>query len=228
MCTSIVYNGNETLIGWNLDILDMKYRVSHENHHVFIEIYDEQNGWLPLFGVNQRGDFVGMPTCWPYDARSNPKEAGQENVLMMDIDLLLENKTFEETKQLAQSGCVCSMPSITYMAQISNREGDVIQVVPGQGTKYLERPKYSVMTNFSPYKGDTEKHPWMGKDRYYIACQMLAKQGDNLDVTKMFGILSAVSQIVCPTVVSMVYEPKNNKVYWCENRKYEEIQTAIL
>lgn len=28
MCTSIVHNENKTVIGWNLDILNMEYRVS--------------------------------------------------------------------------------------------------------------------------------------------------------------------------------------------------------
>lgn len=27
MCTSIVSNRNKTIVGWNLDILDMEYRV---------------------------------------------------------------------------------------------------------------------------------------------------------------------------------------------------------
>ena len=28
MCTSIVVNKNKTIVGWNLDLLDMEYRVS--------------------------------------------------------------------------------------------------------------------------------------------------------------------------------------------------------
>ena len=27
MCTSIVVNKNKTIVGWNLDLLDMEYRV---------------------------------------------------------------------------------------------------------------------------------------------------------------------------------------------------------
>lgn len=74
MCTSIISNRKKTIIGWNLDILDMEYRVSEAAEGVYIEINDATEGWLPLFGANSRGDFVGMPTCWPFDERSNPKE----------------------------------------------------------------------------------------------------------------------------------------------------------
>ena len=65
MCTSIVFNGKKTIVGWNLDILDMEYRVSANEARVCIEINDAKEGWLPLFGANARGDFVAMPTCWP-------------------------------------------------------------------------------------------------------------------------------------------------------------------
>ena len=220
MCTSIVYNGKKTLVGWNLDILDMKYRVSPSRHNVLIEIFDEKEGWLPLFGVNGRGDFVGMPTCWPYDERSDPKPQTIENILMFDINIMLEKVTMSEAKQLAESGNISSVPGVTFQAQISDRDGNVMQVVPGQGTRYIPKPGYSIMTNFSPYKGDSEKHPWMGKDRYDTAEDMVIRAGDTLDTDGMFEILKAVSQTVCPTVVSMVYDSTMNTVTWCENREY--------
>ena len=63
MCTSIVVNKKKTIVGWNLDILNMEHRVRPTTEGVFIEINDAKEGWLPLFGANSRGDFVGMPTC---------------------------------------------------------------------------------------------------------------------------------------------------------------------
>lgn len=68
MCTSIISNRKKTIVGWNLD---MEYRVSVSDAGVFIEINDAKEGWMPLFGANSRGNFVGMPTCWPFDERSN-------------------------------------------------------------------------------------------------------------------------------------------------------------
>ena len=94
MCTSIVVNRNKTIVGWNLDILDMEYRVSPADEGVYIEVNDEKEGWMPLFGANSRGDFVGMPTCWPADKRSDPAGDG-ENVILLDMDLLMQKDRFK-------------------------------------------------------------------------------------------------------------------------------------
>ncbi|MBR5980437.1 MAG: hypothetical protein IK035_00385, partial [Firmicutes bacterium] len=155
MCTSIISNRNKTIVGWNLDLLDMKWRVSPNENGVFIEVFDQTEGWMPLFGANRRGDFVGMPTCWPFDGRSDPKGT-EPNVILLDIDLLLMKKTLQEVRDIAQTGAVCSVPGVTFMASLSDKDGNVLHIVPGQGCEYYEKPKDKVLTNFSPYKMDRE------------------------------------------------------------------------
>lgn len=223
MCTSIVSNGNKTIIGWNLDILDMEYKVVSENDKVYIAINDKKEGWLPLFGANARGDFVAMPTCWPFDERSNPTNADSQNIIMLDIDLLLSKKTLNEIKDIVESEAVYSVPGVTFQSQLSDGDGNVLQIIPGQGIRYLPKPKYSVLTNFSPFKGNNEKHPWMGWDRYNKAVEMLESKNEDFDVSDCFDILKQTSQTICPTVVSMVFDIADNTVYWCENREWNNI-----
>ena len=223
MCTSIISNRRKTIVGWNLDILDMDHRVREAQDGVYIEINDKMEGWMPLFGANSRGDFVGMPTCWPFDARSNPKGT-EPNVIMLDIDLLTQKKTFREIKEIAASGNVSSIPGVTFMSSLSDKNGNVLHIIPGQGFKYYEKPKYQVLTNFSPFKMGTEQHPWMGWDRYLIAKEMLEHVSENFGVEDCFAVLQKVSQEVCPTVVSMVFDVSEMKVYWCENRRWDDIQ----
>ena len=199
MCTSIVSNRRKTIIGWNLDILDMEYRVRKAEDGVFIDINDKTEGWMPLFGANNRGDFVGMPTCWPFDERSNPS-GNEQNVIMLDIDLLTQRKTFHEIKECAASRDICSVPGITFMSVLTDINGNVLHIIPGQGYKYYEKPVYQVMTNFSPFKMDQEQHPWMGWDRYHIAKEMLENASDDFDISDCFEILKKVSQEICPTV----------------------------
>ena len=151
MCTSIISNRKKTIVGWNLDILDMEYRVTVSDIGVFIEINDATEGWLPLFGANSRGDFVGMPTCWPFDEQSNPSGDG-ENVIMLDIDLLLQKKTLQDIKEIAEQKPVYSVPGMTFMSSLSDKDGNVLQIIPGQGTRYFEKPEYQILTNFSPFK----------------------------------------------------------------------------
>ena len=223
MCTSLIYNGKKTIVGWNLDLLDMESKVVEEDRRVYIAVKDATEGWLPLFGSNARGDFVAMPTCWPFDQRSNPVDELCHDIIHLDIDLLLEKKTFSELKAIVENHTICSVPGVTFQAQLSDQEGNVLQIIPGQGYQYKERPKYSVLTNFSPFKGNSELHPWMGLDRYEKAVSMLEKADDGFDVEDCFEVLKATAQTVCPTVVSMVYDVTERKVYWCENRNWEEI-----
>ena len=122
MCTSIVSNRKKTVIGWNLDLLDMDHRVTPSANGVFIEVYDRKEGWMPLFGANSRGDFVGMPTCWPYDQRSDPS-ADEQNIIMLDMDLLLGKKTLEEIRHIAETEKICSVPGVTFMGSLSDRDG---------------------------------------------------------------------------------------------------------
>ena len=227
MCTSFVVNKNKTIVGWNLDILGMEYRVRPEETGVFIEINDAAEGWLPLFGANARGDFVGMPTCHPFDARSDPSGDG-ENIILLDIDLLTQKKTLQEIRTIADERPVFSVPGVTFMGALSDADGNVLYIVPGQGSLYYEKPEYRILTNFSPFKGDSEKHPWMGMDRYQKAEAMLRRTNADFDVQDAFAVLRAVSQQVCPTVVSMVYDVHERTVYWCENRNWDAVQTAEL
>lgn len=224
MCTSIVSNGSKTIVGWNLDILDMEYKIVAESDKVYIAINDKTEGWLPLFGANARGDFVAMPTCWPFDERSNPVNENCRNIIMLDIDLLLRKKTLDEIKDIVACEPVYSVPGVTFQSQLSDRYGNVLQITPGQGTRYLPRPNYSVLTNFSPFKGNTEQHPWMGWDRYQKAVEMLENKDADFDVSDCFEILKQTSQTICPTVVSMVFDIADSMVYWCENREWNKVE----
>ena len=227
MCTSLAVNKKKTIIGWNLDLLDMEYRVRPSANGVYIEINDASEGWMPLFGANARGDFVGMPTCWPSDARSDPT-AGAENIILLDVDLLLQRKTLREIREIAEMRPVCSVPGLTFMGSLSDAEGNVLHIVPGQGVRWYEKPPYAVLTNFSPFKGDAETHPWMGLDRYRKAEALLRDAPEDFGVEDCFAVLRAVAQTVCPTVVSMVFDVSERTVYWCENREWNRIRKRTL
>ena len=227
MCTSLVVNKKKTIVGWNLDLLDMEYRVRPDAAGVFIEVNDATEGWMPLFGANKRGDFVGMPTCWPADPRSNPT-GDEENIILLDMDLLLQKKTLQEVREIAETKPVCSIPGLTFMGALSDAEGNVLYIIPGQGNLYYEKPEYQILTNFSPFKQDSEKHPWMGWDRYHIAEEMLQKAPEDCDAEDCFEVLRTVAQNVCPTVVSMVFDVTERTVYWCEKQEWDRIEKVIL
>jgi hypothetical protein len=224
MCTSIVVNKKKTIVGWNLDIMDFEYRVRPTDDGVYIEINDATEGWMPLFGANRRGDFVGMPTCWPHNDRSDP--AGNDtNIILLNIDLLLMKRTLQEVRDFVNDNRVCSVPGLTFMASLSDSNGNVLHIVPGRGFRYYEKPEYKVMTNFPPFAQNPLQHPWMGMDRYQKAEALLSKATDDFDVKDCFNVLKEVSQTVCPTVISMVFDVTERTVYWCYDRNYNQIET---
>ncbi len=227
MCTSIVSNISGTVIGWNLDLLMMDHKVVTEKDKVYIAVNDKTEGWLPLFGANSRGDFVAMPTCWPYDKRSDPVTEKEYNIIMLNIDLLLCKKTLDGIKEICENNAVCSVPGVTFQSQLSDKYGNVLQIVPGQGTRQLKKPRYSVMTNFSPFKENSETHPWMGYDRYRTAVKHL-EQCETFGVSDCFELLRITAQSVCPTVVSMVFDVNELTVYWCEDQEWGKISKHKL
>lgn len=151
-----------------------------------------------------------------------------KEAILLDIDLLLQKKTLQEICEIASEKHVYSIPGLTFMSALSDADGNVLHIVPGQGCSYYEKPEYRILTNFSPYKQNTEAHPWMGWDRYHTAKDMLDKSSDDFDVEDCFEVLKAVSQEACPTVVSMVYDVTDRTVYWCENRKWDKIEIRRL
>ena len=113
------------------------------------------------------------------------------------------------------------------MSALSDKDGNVLHIIPGQGYKYYKKPEYKILTNFSPFKQDKELHPWMGLDRYKKAEELL-KNYSTFDVEDCFKLLKTVSQQVCPTVISMVFDVENKIVYWCENRNYNKVEKIVL
>ena len=241
MCTSIVVNREKAIVGWNLDLLGMDIRVTESPDGVFIEAPDETHGWLPLFGANCLGDFVGMPTCWPHDSRSDPPgtsgdatasgtapepsgdpSATSHSIMMLDIDLILQKRTLQEIREIAQTSSITSLPGVTFMGALSDRHGNVLHIVPGQGIRYYEHPRQAVLTNFSPFAHGAS-HPWMGADRFETAQQMLSAAGEDFSAADCFDVLRAVAQQECPTVVSMVFDVSAGEVYWCLNQRWDQV-----
>lgn len=134
-------------------------------------------------------------------------------------------KTLQEVRDFVQENKVCSVPGLTFMASLSDSNGNVLHVIPGRGFKYYEKPEFKIMTNFPPFVQHPLQHPWMGMDRYQKAEALLSKATDDFDVKDCFNVLKEVSQTVCPTVISMVFDVTERTVYWCYDRNYDQIET---
>ena len=55
-----------------------------------------------------------MPTCYPYDSKSDPVNEASHNIIMLDIDLLLRKKSLQEIREIAEKHTICSVPGSFY------------------------------------------------------------------------------------------------------------------
>jgi len=55
--------------------------------------------------------------------------------------------------------------------------------------------------------------------------ELLSMATDDFDVEDCFNVLKEVSQTVCPTVISMVFDVTERTVYWCYDRNYNQIES---
>ena len=92
MCTSIVSNGKKTLVGWNLDLADMPYKVVAERDKVYIAVLDATEGWMPLFGANVCGDFVAIAE------ESRTHTPCGEQFLRLSPNLVLQDRHLASTR----------------------------------------------------------------------------------------------------------------------------------
>ncbi len=163
MCTSIVSNRGKTLVGWNLDILDMEYRITVLKERVSIDIYDDGR-WLPLFGSNSRGEFINMPTCWPYDSRSDPAGPDCRTVPQTNSDLLLGNTTIGEVRRyLGEGGGYTASPASPTRPSIPTGRGTCCKSSPARGTHGRSAPLFRSSPTFPPSRGTGNSTPgWAG------------------------------------------------------------------
>jgi hypothetical protein len=227
MCTSIVVNQKKTLVGFNFDNPGLKYHVVTKNKAFYISLLVNGKLWEPCFGCNARGDFVNVPSMNPGVKESlYPGEGKAYHFLDREnLRLLLKQITFDELKALVQANPIYNEKDFSLQAQDSDKEGNVLQIFPGLGYKIFAKPAYSVLANFQLMRHEVTPHPWAGVDRYEKANALLAKANADFDVPDMFNVLKAVAQEDggAPTAVSIVFDPASLMVYWCLNRKWDEI-----
>lgn len=227
MCTRFVYNGNDTIVGFNFDI-DLsvwKHKViKEEENRFFIGIKMPDKQYHSFHGVNRNGN-VG--TLLYVNGNENGKFITNENCYT--ISQLTENfikglVSFDDTVEIVRTKKIVYASDATMQAMLSDIQGRVLIIEPGIGYR-LEHTKHSLITNYSVLRPETTR-PYIvsGDDRFERANHLLEKCDDNFYVTEAFHILNTVKQEgLWATRVSFVYSVKENKVYYVLNNNFENI-----
>lgn len=227
MCTSFINRKNNLLTAMNFDNNGMPFNIVKNSKH-FIVYVDGGRGKHPSFDVNSNGTFINNLFV-SSNGKGLYKRAGKKvthtsklvsdilsaSILPCDINSYLENIE------------VVNVPDFSTHNMIVEKSGNVWIVEPGRGVIHnsADEAPYFIMTNFSLC--DMMEKKELNDDgmlRYKTAKTLLDKK-NNLDVNSAFQILDAVKQSEgnWTTVLSMVYSQKENAVYYCFERDFENI-----
>lgn len=228
MCTRFVYNGNDTIAGFNFDI-DLSvwtHKVIEEKNRFYIGIKMPDGDYHSYHGVNKNGN-VGTLLY----VNGNEKGKYSNTPKCRTISDLTESFvrgviTLDDALNIVQNNKIVYNSDATMQAMLSDKNGRVLIIEPGLGYR-LEQAKYSLITNYSILSPETTK-PYIvsGDDRLERADELLKNCNDSFSVTEAFKILKSVKQEgVWATRVSFVYSANENKVYYVLNNDFGKVYT---
>ena len=228
MCTSFVDRRKEVLVAMNFDNNGMQFEVNTKNPKQFIIYVKAGKINAPSFGINYDGTFINSLMV---DSNGKGLYKRQNKNVMhtskLVKDILDESISPKDLDGLLKSIEIVNMPDFSVHCMISDKTGNVWVVEPGRGNIHnkAKESKYFVMTNFSLCDYETNGKPiGAGIDRYNSAMKLLEKI-DNINVEKAFKILESVQQNgnEWKTDFSFVYSQKEKTVYYCFDRKFNDI-----
>ena len=226
MCTRFVYNGNDTIVGFNFDI-DLSvwtHKVIEEKNRFYIGIKMPDSNYHSFHGVNNNGN-VGTLLYKKKKEKGKYSNAPNCRTISDLTESFIKGAiTLDEALNIVQNNRIVYAPDATMQAMLSDKNGRVLIIEPGLGFR-LEQAKYSLITNYSVLSPEITK-PYIvsGDDRFERADELLKSCNDSFSVGEAFQILKFVKQEgLWATRVSFVYSVNENKVYYIQNNSFEHI-----
>lgn len=226
MCTRFVYNGDNTIVGFNFDI-DLSvwtHMVIAEKDRFFIGIKMPDNRYHSFHGINRNGN-VGT-LLYVNGNKNGEYQDGEGYITVADLteSYIKGEILFEDALGIVQNKKIVYAKDATMQAMLSDNNGRVLIIEPGIGYR-LEKTKYSLITNYSVLNPEiTRPYIVSGDDRFERADEQLKKQNGNFSVADAFNVLYSVRQEgLWATRVSFVYSVKENRVYYVLNNDFKNI-----
>ena len=180
MCTRFVYNGKETIVGFNFDIdlSEWEHTVIAEKDRFFIGIKMSDNKYHSFHGINRNGN-VG--TLLYVHGNDNAQFCGNEScytIADLTENFIKGNLSFDDSLEIVKKKKITYAPDTTMQAMFSDRTGRVLIIEPGIGYR-LEKEKYYLITNYSILKPElTNPYVYLGitdMKRQRIYCKDMEK-----------------------------------------------------
>ena len=125
MCTRFVYNGKETIVGFNfdIDISEWEHTVIAEKDRFFIGIKMSDNKYHSFHGINRNGN-VG--TLLYVHGNDNAQFCGNEScytIADLTENFIKGNLSFDDSLEIVKKKKITYAPDTTMQAMFSDRNG---------------------------------------------------------------------------------------------------------
>lgn len=228
MCTRFVYNGTDTITGFNfeIDLSVWEHKVFCEPDRFFIGIKRPDGQYHSYHGVNRNGNAATLLYVHENPLGRYRPDPGCCTIADLTEQYIRGLLTFEDALHLAKTRPIVYAPDATMQALFSTPDGRVLLIEPGLGWR-VERRRCSLITNAS-LLDPASTRPFLvpGDDRFARAQTLLDQYGPDFSVQDALSVLSAVRQEgLWGTRLSFVYSAQEHTVYYVENNHFETVQT---
>lgn len=228
MCTRFVFNGTDTLNGFNfeIDLADWTHTILREKERFGIGIKRPDGRYHMYHGVHS-GGHVGT-LLYVHGNENAAYDDGADCCTVADLtERFIQNElSFDQAVEMVKTKRIVYAPDATMQALLSDANGRVLIVEPGVGYR-VEHRRVSLMTNDSLLAPESTRAFHMpGDDRYERAQTLLEGLEDAAGAQEALRVLRAVHQEgLWATRVSFVYSVRERRVYYCENNAFDKVRT---
>lgn len=231
MCTRFVYNGNDTITGFNLDLDPAVWhqQLIKEKGLFAIGIKRPDGQYHSYHGVNSNGNVGTLLFVHGNKKARDENQPGAVRIGELTEQFVKGTFPLDEACQLVSQRPLAYDPGTSMQALLSDKSGRSLILEPGIGYR-LERRRYSLITNYSVLDPRvTEKVIQRGDDRFERASEFLKYQDDDFSIDDALNLLDAVHQRgKWGTRVSFAYSVKENRVYYALNHDFRQIHEFQL
>jgi hypothetical protein len=236
MCTTFVYRKKKVIVGMNFDNDGKEYRISGIKGKGFLVSVKKGPAVFPSIGVNPNGIFINDQMVDSRETGVYKRQNEKRWVSSTFVKNILQtNVTFDEIISKLNDIEIVNAPKSSTHNLIVARNGDICIVEPGRKNviSRKEDSEWFILTNF-PISEYNEIVPrkvhGSGSDRYLKALGLLEKEKEPLTIDAGFEILKSIQQNGPDwiTEISIIYDATEQIIYYCQERKFEDVGTVKL
>ena len=157
MCTRFVYNGNNTIVGFNFEI-----DLSVWDHKVFLKqdefyIGIKYNGTYHSYhGVNANGNVGTLLYIHECEAGKYRRSPSCYRIDYLSERFVKGRISFDDAVKIVSEKEIVNVPDCSMHVMLSDRNGRVLIAEPGIGYK-VEKERVSLLTNYSVLDPDSTR-----------------------------------------------------------------------